>query len=82
MDNSRTTEATSHPEARRLAHQLRNHLFTISMGIKSLELTRTDPDRFASVVEQIRTHAIGGIEEIANALDQLDSPASEQAPAR
>ena len=70
MEVPKTTE-TPEPELRRLAHLLRNHLFTISLGLKSLELTRNDPDRFATVLEQVRKNGFAGLEEVADALDAL-----------
>ena len=71
MEVPKTAETPSEPELRRLAHLLRNHLFTISLGLKSLELTRNDPDRFATVLEQVRTNGFAGLEEVADALDAL-----------
>jgi hypothetical protein len=58
-------------ELRQLAHKLRNHLFTISLGMKSLEMIREDSARFNKLLERIRTEALGGLEEVANELDNL-----------
>jgi hypothetical protein len=63
------------PDLRKLAHQLRNHLFTISLAVKSLELAREEPERFAHVLERIRSGPLSGIEEIARS---LESPGADK----
>ena len=72
MDNRRIADeqrTLQEPDLRRLAHELRNHLFTISLAVKSLELAREEPERFAMVLERIRSGPLNGIEEIARSLE-------------
>lgn len=57
-------------DVRQLTHKLRNHLFTISLGVQALELTPNDPERLSALLEQMREE-LAGIDQIADALDSV-----------
>jgi hypothetical protein len=71
MEQPKIPEASAVADLSKMAHLLRNHLFVISIGIKSLEMTREDPDVFARVLETIRSDAFEGLEKIADSLDGM-----------
>lgn len=59
---------------RQLAHDLRNHLFVITLGLQALELERK-PEQVAALLSQIRGE-VAAAEKVADALQgvEADSP--------
>jgi hypothetical protein len=53
---------------RQLGHDLRNHLFTIGMGLQTLEVDGR-PERLAEILGKIRTE-LAAAERIADAIQE------------
>jgi hypothetical protein len=63
-------------DSRRLAHDLRNHLFTIDLSLQSLEEDPT-PERLAETLRQIRTE-LAAAEKIAGDLQGAEPGSPER----
>jgi hypothetical protein len=78
MEQPRSPKSIAAVDLGELAHRLRNHIFTISLGLKSMDMLRDDPDRLARLIERVRGDAMEGLEEIALTLDGLAERASSR----
>lgn len=56
-------------DVRQLVHDLRNHLFVITLGLQALELEKK-PERFAELLGKIRVE-VTAAEKIADALQDV-----------
>jgi len=59
---------------RHLNHDIKNHLFVVGMGLKTLEAIRHDPDQFREVLETIESE---GLEPLKRSLQELMESARE-----
>ena len=73
MEQSTPKQRVFGSEAKKLAHELRNHLYLISLGLASIELKNGDPKMTASILQRIRQEGFRGIERVADALDDLST---------
>jgi hypothetical protein len=60
-------------QLKKLAHDLRNHIFVLDMGLSSLEFRGEGGDEVAKLMSPLRTE-LKGLAQIADALDALSQP--------
>ena len=42
----------------KIAHELANHLFVLTMAVDLLEASRDDPERFGQALQSLRSHGL------------------------
>lgn len=75
MNDSVAAGGPSPSEVRRLAHEIKNQLYVVQMGLEVLQSVRTDPDEFVRMVTYI---CKDGLEPLKSTLSSLIELAERQ----